>query len=164
MPESEIMGLELEMKWRPAEHWMISAGAGYMDSEITDASGVNIAKEGHELPLVSDFSANALVLFDIPVSAGVITLQTDMQYRGPSKTKFADADPIDEYESSFEINARASYAFGDQEQYEVSVFADNITEEERCLQKEDLAAIVGVYYCMPNEGLRTYGIQAGMNF
>lgn len=164
MPESEIMGLELEMKWRPAEHWMISAGLGVMDSEITDATGVNVAQEGHDLPFVLDYSANAVVIRDIPISTGVITLQTDMQYRGPSKVKFRPDFAVDEYESSFEVNARASYVFGDKEQYEISAFADNITEEKRCLQKANLAAIVGVYYCMPNEGYRTYGLQAGLKF
>ena len=87
-----------------------------------------------------------------------------MQYRGPAKTAFAPDFALDEYESWFEMNARATYTFGKDEQYNVSVFADNLTEEQRCLQKANLAAIAGTWYCMPTDGIRTFGIQAEFNF
>ncbi len=37
--ESELLGAELEIKWAPADGWLVQAGLGWLDTEITDAGG-----------------------------------------------------------------------------------------------------------------------------
>lgn len=164
LPESDIMGLELEVKWAPSETWYIQGGLGLIQSEIQDATGIDVAEEGHELPLTPEVTANMLISKEFDLTTGVVTLQTDFRYQSESKVKMEDNPPVDEYDSRFEINARASYTFGESEQYKVGLYIDNITEEQYCLQKENLDAITGTYYCMPNEGERTYRLQVGMEF
>ena len=53
-----------------------------------------------------------------------------MRYQSASKVKFSPQQPIDEYDSRFEIDARATYAFGESERHEVSLFGKNLTERE----------------------------------
>lgn len=164
LPESQIMGLELEVKWAPNADWLLQGGLGLIDSEIKDATGIAVAAEGHELPLTPEVTANLLISRDVELNVGALTLQTDFRYQGESKVKMEDNPPVDEYDSRFEVSARAIYTFGDEEQYRIGLYVDNITEEQYCMQKENLDAITGTYYCMPNEGERTYRVQAGMEF
>ncbi|MEE8345198.1 MAG: TonB-dependent receptor [Woeseiaceae bacterium] len=170
LPESEISGFELEMKWAPAETWLISAGLGWLDSEITDTTGVDFDlgqgafQLGHELVLAPDFSGNFAVLKDIDINQNTLTLQLDGRYQTASKAKYQPSSPIDEYESRFEINARGTYAFGESQKYQLAVFLDNLTEEKYCVEKQDLHALVGAYYCVPNLGEMQWGLQGRINF
>jgi iron complex outermembrane receptor protein len=170
LPESEITGLELEMKWLPAATWLIGASVGLLDSEITDASGIDFDlgqgefQEGHELPLAPETTANLSVIKDVPFGSSMLTLQLDGRYQSSSKAKFKPSIPIDEYQSRFEVNARASYVFGDALQYELGLYLENLTEEQYCLEKQDLHALVGAYYCVPNDGERRYGLEAKLHF
>ncbi|MEJ2761903.1 MAG: hypothetical protein P8126_10340 [Gammaproteobacteria bacterium] len=47
---------------------------------------------------------------------------------------------------------------------QVTAFLDNITAEKYCVEKQDLRALVGVYYCVPNDGELQFGLQGKINF
>lgn len=170
LPEAEITGLELEAKWAPVDDWLISAAVGFLDSEITDTTGIDFDlgqgefQLGHELVLAPEFTANFAVIKDIHISANTLTVQLDGQYRSESKAKYKPSPPIDEYESRFEINALAGYLFGSEQQYRLNLSLQNITEEEYCVEKQDLHALVGAYYCVPNYGEMQWAIQGQVNF
>lgn len=170
LPESEILGFEADLQWVPVDTWLVSAGFGWLDSEITDASGLDFDlgqgefQEGHELPLAPEFSANGAIFKDIQIGPNLLTLQVDMRYQSEAKAKYKPSTPIDEYESRFEMNARANYMFGNARQYQVSFFVENLTEEQYCLEKQDLHVLVGAYYCVPNEGELQFGLQGKINF
>ena len=170
LPESKIIGGELEVKFIPAETWLVTGGLGLLDTEITDATGINFDlgqgefQEGHELALAPSVTANWAVFKDINLAASLLTLQLDGRYQSSSKAKYKPSFPIDEYESRFEMNARANYLFGSSQQYQVSVFVDNLTSEKYCVEKQDLHALVGAYYCVPNEGEVQFGMQGKINF
>jgi iron complex outermembrane receptor protein len=170
LPESEISGIELEMKWAPADTWLVSAGLGWLDSKITDTTGVDFDlgqgsfQLGHELVLAPDFSANFVVLKDIDMNQNILSLQLDGRYQSESKVKYQPSSPIDEYESRFEINARGTFAFGESQRYQVALFLDNLTEEKYCVEKQDLHVLVGAYYCVPNTGEMQWGLQGRVNF
>jgi iron complex outermembrane receptor protein len=175
LPEAEIRGLELETKWAPAEDWLVSLGVGFLDSEITDVTGADFDiivngnpqgqfQKGHELVLAPDFTGNFAIIKDIQISANTLTLQVDGQYQSESKAKYRPSHPIDEYVSRFELNARGSYIFGAEQQYELNVILQNITEEKYCLEKQDLAVLVGAYYCVPNLGEMQWALQGTINF
>jgi len=170
LPEAEITGLELETRWAPADDWLVSAAVGFLDSEITDATGIDFDlgqgefQKGHELPLAPEFSANFAVIKDFMIDANPLTIQVDGHYQSESKAKYKPSSPIDEYESRFELNGRASYSFGDNQKYRLDLSLQNITEEKYCLEKQDLHALVGAYYCVPNYGEMQWALQGRVSF
>ncbi len=164
IPESELMGFEAELKWAPAEGWFISAGLGVMDTEIQSSTDTRFVQVGHELPFAADTSANLLVIKDIELGPNMLSLQADWQYRSDLKTYARDVVYMDELEDVNVINARISYAFGAEQQYEVAVFGENLTEDEGCHYKWDLTGISGTTYCVAREATAFYGIQGRITF
>lgn len=170
LPEAEITGLEFETKWVPVDDWLISASVGFLDSEITDATGIDFDlgqgdfQKGHELVLTPEFSANIAIIKDFHIDANTLTVQVDGRYQGESKAKYRPSQPIDEYESRFELNARGTYVFGNDQRYQVDLILQNITEEKYCTEKQDLHVLVGAYYCVPNYGEMQWALQGQVSF
>ncbi len=170
IPESDLQGFEAEMKWVPAEGWYISAALGLQDTEIQSTTDPRFVQVGHELPFAADTSANVMVIKDINIGNNVLSLQADWQYRSEPKIYARDigADPstnfIDEIEEVNRLNARVSYAFGSDRQFEIAAFGENITENETCSYKWDLTGISGTTYCVANEAVAFYGVQGRINF
>jgi len=170
LPESEIKGAEVETSWVPAESWLLSASVGWLDTEITDATGINFDlgqgdfQEGHELPLAPELTANAAISKGIAIGTNELTLQADWRYQSASKVKYSPQVPIDEYTSRSEVNARVGFAFGASQQYELGVYGRNLTDEEYCVEIQDLRGVSGSLYCVPNEGEARYGVQMRVSF
>jgi iron complex outermembrane receptor protein len=162
--ESELTGFELEFQWAPAEGWYISGGIGVMDTEITKSSDPGAAQKGHELAFAADRSANLIVIKEIPLGNGVLSLQADYQYQSAPKAYYIQKRLVDELEELSIVNARVSYVFGDSEQYEVAFYGQNLSEEESCSYKWDLTVMSGTAYCVANEAAAFYGIQGRWNF
>ena len=160
------MGVEAELKWAPAEGWLIQGSVGFLDTEITDV-GTNptgLVEKGHELPNSPEVTGNLFLAYNANMGDGVLTLQTNMEYKGEAKTNVFTAPTIDEYRDLFQINARASYAFGSEMEYKISVYGENLTSEERCGFKVNLFAFSGTNYCLPNDGEAMYGISGEFRF
>ena len=175
LPESHIYGAEFELTWVPAENWLVNGGLGLLHTEITDVTGMDFDvpagmpghgdfKKGYQLPLSPSVSANASIARTFEIGADELTIGTDMRYQGSSKAKYSPQHPIDEYPSRFEINMHANYAFGDNRQYEVSVFGNNLTAEKYCTELQDLRGVSGSYYCVPNDGQALWGVEGRINF
>jgi iron complex outermembrane recepter protein len=170
LPESEIYGAELELEWVPASDWLLTGSIGMLHTEITDATGINFDlrqgdfQEGHELPLSPELTANGAIEKRFALGTNALTLRADMRYQSTSKVKFSPQKPIDEYDSRFEIDARATYAFGESERHEISLFGKNLTSEKYCVEIQDLRGVSGSFYCVPNQGEAQYGLQAKFRF
>jgi iron complex outermembrane receptor protein len=171
LPESKIKGAELETNWAPAERWLVSANVGLLDTQITDATGINFDlrqgdfQEGHELPLSPKFTGNFVIERSFPMTgANELTLRADARHQSTSKVKFSPQVPIDEYEARTELNARAGYVFGTDGQYELALFGNNLTGEKYCVELQDLRGVSGSFYCVPNEGEVRYGLQGRVTF
>ena len=164
IPEAELQGAELELRWAPAEDWLISAAVGLLDTEITQDGPTAIDQQGHELPFAADSSFNLFVSKDIAVGDGLLMLQADYQSRSSPKTSLRDVPLIDELGSLSVLNARAAYTFGLEQQYEIAVFGDNLTEDRYCNFKFNLDVINGVAYCIANDGQQFWGIQGAVRF
>ena len=170
LPESKIQGLELETSWVPAERWLVSANLGFLDTEITDVTGIDFDlrqgdfQEGHELPLSPEFTGNLSLAHTFEFGSSRLNVRADYRYQSSSKVKFSPQVPIDEYTSRSEINARAGLAFGANDQYEVALYGDNLTSEKYCVEIQDLRGVSGSFYCVPNEGEARWGIQASAKF
>jgi iron complex outermembrane receptor protein len=175
LPESKIRGAELETSWLPARGWLLSANLGFLDTELTDVTGIDFDlgqgdfQRGRELPLSPKLTANAGIerSFDLVGgigSGGTLTLRTDWRYQSTSKVKFSPQPPIDEYDSRSELGARATFVFGGKQQYELSLFGNNLTSEKYCSDIQDLRGVSGSFYCLPNEGEANFGMQAKVGF
>jgi iron complex outermembrane receptor protein len=175
LPESQIKGLEIETNWVPAEHWLVSANLGLLDTKLTDVTGIDFDvpqgtaghgdfKKGYELPLSPKMTLNAALERSFDIGANRLSLHADYRYQSSSKVKYSPQVPIDEYTSRSEVNARASYAFGSAKQYELSLYGNNLTAEKYCLEIQDLRGVSGSFYCVPNDGEVRVGLQARVNF
>jgi iron complex outermembrane receptor protein len=170
LPESQIKGAELETNWVPAKHWLLSGNIGLLHTELTNVTGIDFNlhqgdfQKGHELPLAPKFTGNAAVAREFEIGTERLILQTDARYQSSSKVKYSPQVPIDEYTSRFELNARATYAFGNTRQYELSIYGDNLTSDKYCLEIQDLRGVAGSFYCVPNDGEVRYGMQARVTF
>ena len=170
LPESEIYGAEVELDWAPSADWLLTASLGLLHTEITDATGIDFDlrqgdfQEGHELPLSPEVTANGAIEKRFAVGANSLSFRADARYQSASKVKFSPQRPIDEYDSRFEVNARATYAYGDADQHEISLFGNNLTEEKYCVEIQDLRGVSGSFYCVPNDGVAQYGLQAKFRF
>jgi iron complex outermembrane receptor protein len=171
LPESRIKGAELEANWVPAERWLVTGNLGFLDTEITDVTGIDFNlrqgdfQKGHELPLSPKFTGTGGIERSFAMGDGSqLTLHTDARYQSTSKVKYSPQVPIDEYESRFEVNARAAYQFGTEGQYELALFGNNLTGEKYCVEIQDLRGVAGSVYCVPNDGEVRYGLQGRIHF
>ena len=169
LPESQIYGAEFEVTWVPAEHWLVTGGLGLLHTEITDVTGIDYAlgqgdfQKGHALALSPELSFNGSLARNFELgNERVLTLETDFKYQSKSKVKYSPQPPIDEYKARFEINARAAIDFG--EKYQLAIYGNNLTAEKYCSEIQDLRGVSGSYYCVPNDGEASYGIQGRINF
>jgi len=147
-------GCRVETNWVPAQNWLVSANIGLLHTKITDVTGIDFDlhqgdfQKGHELPLSPKFTATSRSR-ELQHRDSQLTLRSDARYQSTSKVKYSPQVPIDEYTSRFELNARVSYDFGKSQQYEVSIFGDNLTNEKYCLEIQDLRGVSGSFYCVP---------------
>ena len=171
LPESRIQGAEIEAIWVPADRWLLTANLGFLDTEITDVTGIDFDlrqgdfQKGHELPLSPKFTGNTGVERSFAVGGtNELTVRADFRYQSTSKVKFSPQVPIDEYESRSELSARAGYQFGTAGQYELALFGNNLTGEKYCVELQDLRGVSGSFYCVPNDGEVRYGLQGRVRF
>lgn len=170
LPESKIYGAEAEFEWVPSRDWLIRGSLGYLHTEITDVTGIDFDlrqgdfQKGHELPLAPELTGNAGVERTFAFATSSLVLRVDYRYQSSSKVKYSPQVPIDEYESRAEVNARASFIYGENDRYEIAAFGNNLTDEKYCVEIQDLRGVSGSFYCVPNDGLAQYGLQARLRF
>ena len=164
VPATEIYGLEFEAKWAPSEGWFIQAGLGYLNTEITDDGNLTTVKEGSVLQNSPEWTFNGLVQKEIPIGNNTLTLQTNFSYTDEFNSSLDEAS-FSWVDSTFFINVRASYLFGSERQYEISVWADNITSEKTCSSIDTLGILSYQMECAnPNPGMALYGASVGISF
>ena len=156
VPETEIVGAEFDIKWAPGAGWFVSYGLGWLDSKITDDGGLNSVKAGSPLNHTPDISFNGLIIKEIPVNNGVLALQTDFQYSDEFNHSL-DSNPQTVTEETFFINARASYRFGNEQQFELSVWGENLSSEKTCYDISNNTTLTVANTCMQNPGMAFYG-------
>jgi iron complex outermembrane receptor protein len=164
IPAAESQGVEFELFWSPTPTLLISAGLGLLDTEITEASPLPFDELGHELQQAPETSYNLLVNKDFELANGRLSFQVDYAYRDESSNSLATADLSDKLGEAELLGARATYAFGTDEKFEVSVFGENLLESRYCTYMFGLGAINGSVTCVANEGQAMYGIQGNFRF
>lgn len=163
VPETELKGIEVEVKWSPADGWYLQGGIGWIDSEITDDGGLNSVKEGAPVSNSPEWTMSGLIRRELELDGGLLSFQTSFSYEDETNSSNADL-LLQRIDSTFFINARASYLFGDAEQYEVAVWGENLTEEKTCAQLGDEGNLTNSITCLLNPGMAFYGVSLEYQF
>jgi len=136
VPGIDITGFEADFKWAPNDNLYIQGGIGFIDSEIVDITGLNplsAAEIGKEVTKTPDTTANLLAAYTIPVGGNELTLLANYRYQSSMYyTFFQKAFPRDESSDYSFLNARVAYAFGENQEYNLAVWGNNLTEELTC--------------------------------
>lgn len=156
IPESELTGLELEAKWAPSDSLFIQAGIGYLNTEVLDAGTLVTPVEGAPLSGSPEFTFTGLVVKSIPIGDNLLSLQTDFRWKDETQ-KDESGSSLTRVEDNFIINARVTYAFGDDDQYELAIWGENLTSEKVCLTIGDNATLNYQMQCNGNPGMAFYG-------
>ncbi|MEL7028685.1 MAG: TonB-dependent receptor, partial [Pseudomonadota bacterium] len=163
------IGFEIEATARPVEGLFLSAATGFTDAEFTEtvpAPGTGlpaVVNDGDRLQQVPRWTASGTIDYEMPVTSqydGYV--RADFSHVGESISRTVDAD-------NFRI--RPSYQILDvrgglrSEQYEVSLFINNITDERAVFgDNRTLAAeALGRQRVVTNRP-RTIGVDLRANF
>lgn len=135
VPGIEITGVEAEFKWAPNENWYFQGGLGTTNTEIVDTTGLNpasAASPGKEITNTPDITYNVLGIYTTPLADGELSLNLNYRYESTYYYSFVQTDGYDQSKAHGYLNARAGYVFGQDRQYEVSAWGNNLTEEFAC--------------------------------
>lgn len=180
-PESEISGLDANIRYGN-DGLFIQAGLSLLDAEVTDATDSSFV-EGAELGNTPEISYNVLASKEWEVANGLLTLTGNVSHTGDQVKVTATAGnsqvveqlSVDAYTI---VSGNLSYRFGADEQYNLSLFGRNLTDENFCgaVLINDGNAVLGptinpatavhmhALCRVTNASTRTYGISFNIDF
>jgi len=147
-------GMDIDAEVLISENFQVSAGFSISDTEIRDPNltvppcaslttnpaefactpldpidlNGNAIVDGNPFPGAPDYTFNLTARYAVPIESGEVFFFTDWARQG--KTNFFLYDSAEYYSSgNFEGGLRAGYIHGDND-WEISVFGRNITDEE----------------------------------
>jgi iron complex outermembrane receptor protein len=152
--EATINGLELDIKALPVDGWSIGFNFGYLDAEYDDfyanlrgtdpATGLEYPatdNSGLILRRAPEFTFALSSLYEVPIGAGIGSLQLSYRYKDDFETDFrnfeaghVDAHGLFDASINYEIDS-----------WRFSIFGRNLTDEDQ------VSAVVNVY------GIITFG-------
>ncbi len=136
VPEIELKGVELEVKWAPDDRWYFQSSVGTIDSAVTDITGLNPlsqAQLGKEVTNTPELSATAFGSYTLPIGRNSLDLSLNYRYTSSMYYTFVQDSAVrDESDSHGYLDLRADYTFGDNQQYKASLWGNNLTEEFAC--------------------------------
>lgn len=160
--KARVYGIEVESRIVPADGWFISMGLGWLDAKFKrfiDATGTDLS--GNKMAFAPDINFNGLVRYELPIGNGVLGLQTDFTYNDEIFSDVAN-NPFGFVDSYWLFNASASYRFGTNETYELTIWGRNIGDEQfftSCIPGGTLVGSV----CAISEPA-TYGVSLSVDF
>ena len=170
-------GIEIEVEYAVTENLMFSAGFGSANTEIKQ-EGLSIGLPGHGLVTVLDaidangnavidgnsfqhspeWSLNFEIDYTAPLSNGdEIYVYTDWKFKGETQDFLYESIEFTS-DSQFEGGLRAGYR-STANNYEVGIFARNITDEDNVIGGIDFANLL-TYVNQP----RVVGVEASYRF
>ena len=133
---AEINGVEAELN---AQLYRSDGGAllsfagtvGYLDAkykEYIDARGLDVS-DRRRFQNTPDWTANGTLAFSTPIGDGNFAINTTVSYRGDSQQFELRTPGLDQ--PAFALwDASASYTFGPNDRYSISVHGKNLTDKE----------------------------------
>jgi len=170
--ETELKGFEVDMKWAPVDNFYIQGGFGITDSEITDPGAEAIAansaaEKGDEVPNVPRESLNVLAVYTVNLNASSIDIQGSYRYAGSYYHNFQQDLARTKVEAHDWLNARVTYNFGNEQQYSIGVYGNNLTGEYYCSDLDTGLPSGNIYSCQiegNSFGEPTYGVSLSAEF
>lgn len=151
--DAEILGGEAELWWRPADGLDLRLGFGLLDTEITK-SVVDGVTTGSELPNAPDFTANAMIRYEWPISSG---LNADVMFATNHQgdlTFDVVRNPVEAREDGYWL-ADARIGIGSKDdRWNIALWGRNLTDERYRTQVLFSSVGFGESYGPP----RTYGV------
>ncbi|MBT8083838.1 MAG: TonB-dependent receptor [Woeseia sp.] len=182
-PESEIKGLDASIKYAGEQGLFLQAGISLLDTEVTEV-GDSTFVDGAELANSPDVSFNLLASQEFDFESGNwLTLTANVSHTGDQvkvtatsgNSQVVDQLSVDAYTL---LSANASYRFGEDQKYNLSVYGSNLTDEHYCdaVLINDGDTILGnttsaggsihmnALCRVSNASTRTYGISFSVDF
>ena len=165
LPESTIVGQELEWQFAPGRDWMIRLYAAHLDTEVTDVGtlGPDAATEGSPLQQAPEWTFNGGLSKGFAIGESRLTLAANARYAADQWGTMNER-PSTYVDSSTFFDAQASYEFGAENRYSVTAWGENLTSEKTCFVLGDLDGFTWTNACQPNEGTALYGITLTARF
>ena len=182
-PESEITGFDANIRYGGDNGLYLQAGISLLDTEVTDAEDSEFV-EGAELANSPDLSFNVLAQQEFTLDNGsYLTLTANVSHTG-DQVKVTPTSGLTEVtdqltqEAFTLLSANVAYRFGNEQQYNVSLYGNNLTGEEFCgaILINDGNNILNnatnpradihmnVLCRVTNASTRTYGVSFGLDF
>jgi iron complex outermembrane receptor protein len=157
--DSEIFGGEAELNFAPGGGFYFDAGASILSTDVKNPTGT--PDIGGELVSAPDFTFNFAARREFDLSNGsLLTLGLNGNY---SSSRFFDIANRSSDGSYFITNAQAAYSFGDDQQYQLSVWGKNIFDEVYFVNRYTNPVGLGSDTVLLNEPA-TYGVTLRMGF
>ncbi|ABG42401.1 TonB-dependent receptor, plug [Paraglaciecola sp. T6c] len=137
-PQSEIKGLDANVKYANDYGLFLDFGLALIDSEITDAGEDELFIEGTELGNTPKYSLSMVAKQEIEFQNGtLLTLMgnvnyTDDETKGSITRGSSELKDLITQEAFTLVNMNVKYSFGDDLQYAVSLYGNNLTDEHFC--------------------------------
>ena len=163
--EAESIGFELEMTAVISDGLTGSLGVGYTDAEITDDGGTAGVSDGDSIQGVPDWTTTGSLQYIFSTSGdweGM--LRADANYYGESfsSNNESSSENQRQRDSWAALNLRAGMLT---EEWEVILFADNVTDERANLaDSRSIAAETPGRQRLVTNRPRTLGVEARMRF
>lgn len=182
-PESEIKGFDANIQYGGGQGLFIQAGISLLDTEVTEVGDSSFV-EGAELGNSPEVSFNLLASQEFSLRNGnSLTLTANVSHTGDQvkvtatsgNSRVVDQLSVDGYTL---LDANVSYRFGGEQQYNLSIYGSNLTNEHYCgaVLINDGNAILGgmtnarahihmnALCRVTNASTRTYGVSFGVDF
>lgn len=159
LPEVRTWGGELEVDWAPSPEWRLRAGLGFTHSEVRDVGDIVNAVPGTQLTAVPELTFNALAARTWTLGGGRLTAQIEAAY--VDERPFSLDPDVSLIEPEYWlVDASARYRFGDNEQFEVTLWGRNLGESTYCVRRSIVGGLGSgdALNCQPNEGIRFFGV------
>jgi len=135
--DAEITGAELEFSITPAEGLDLIANLTFMDAELQDVTLFGLQVVDTQMPLTPDLQGSLIARYEWPAWGGRLAIQGDLSWFDDQY--FDSFNSPSHFEDGYSIaNARVTW-FSDDDKWRVSVFGENITDEEYRTFSFDLA-------------------------
>lgn len=168
VPESEVLGAELELQWQAADGLYVGAGVTYIDSEAIEFTDLDpnatsaadvIDLAGYSFPLSPEWTANWIVNYEMDISDSLVAaVGIDGSYASETTAAWT-IDPLFALDSYHLTNLRASVGAAD-DTWKIMAWVRNANNTHYATSVDKSVDFITQFNGMP----RTYGLEFTYNW
>jgi len=165
LPESTIIGQELEWQFAPGGDWLLRLYGAHLDSEVTDTGtlGPDAAIEGAPLQQAPEWTFNGGISKAFAIGSQRLTFSANGRY-ADEQWGTMNMRPNTLVDSTTFVDASVSYEFGEDRRFGLTAWGENLSSEKTCFVLGDLDGFTWTNACQPNEGTALYGLSFSAKF